>query len=180
MVKVHNEKIKSDFDGTIIDIETIGNFCSYADSRRYIEIIPVILGHINKEGITIFCAKNKDSIDKLRCKINELLETLPRPFHAFNCNFESGVFFNSLNKKIIFDKELNKETYEKKRDVVSLLNIPRYDDPFFDEGKLCPESWVKGQIDKAIAHNRSCLLKERDILLKRGFRKPDELKFIKD
>jgi len=27
-------------------------------------------------------------------------------------------------------------------------------------------------------HNRSCLLKERDILLKRGFRKPDDLRFI--
>jgi hypothetical protein len=32
----------------------------------------------------------------------------------------------------------------------------------------------------AIAHNRSCLLKEKDILLLRGYRKPDELEIIKE
>jgi len=37
---------------------------------------------------------------------------------------------------------------------------------------------LREEFDKAIAHNRACLLKERDILIKRGFRKPDELKFV--
>jgi hypothetical protein len=30
----------------------------------------------------------------------------------------------------------------------------------------------------SIRHNRSCLLKERDILMKRGYRPPDNLVFI--
>jgi hypothetical protein len=177
MVKVHNENIKSNFEGTIIDIETIGNFCNFYDSRRYMNIVPVIFGYINKDGLSILCAKNKDSIDTLKQKIMDILITLERPFHAFNCDFESGVFFHNLNKKIIFDKELNREKYEAKKNAVSQLKIPQYDDPFFDNGKQCMESWLKGEIDKSIAHNRSCLLKERDILLKRGFRNPDELKF---
>jgi len=41
------------------------------------------------------------------------------------------------------------------------------------------QAWQDEEFDKAMAHNRACLLKEKDILLKRGFRKPDELKFIK-
>jgi hypothetical protein len=39
-------------------------------------------------------------------------------------------------------------------------------------------SVVNGKIKRAIAHNRSCLLKERDILLKRGFRRSEELNFV--
>jgi hypothetical protein len=36
-------------------------------------------------------------------------------------------------------------------------------------------AWQNGEFDKAIAHNRACLMKERDILLRRGYRKPDGL-----
>lgn len=180
MVQIHKEKVKSNFDGTIIDIETIGNFCDFSDSRRYKNIVPVIFGFINKDELSILCAKKRGSIGKLKQEISQILNNLERPFHAFNCNFESGVFFHSLNKKIIFDKELNIERYESKRNAVSLLRIPQYGDPFFDNGNLCMKAWFKGQIEKAIIHNRSCLLKERDILSKRGFRKPDELKFIDD
>ncbi len=180
MVKVHNENIKSNFKGTIIDIETIGNFSNFSDSRRYRNVVPVIFGYINRDGISILCAKNKESIEALNQKIVEVLDTLERPFYAFNCDFESGVFFHNLNNEIIFDKELNTERFEAKKNAVSFLKIPQYDDPFFDNGRLCMESWLKGEIEKSIAHNRSCLLKERDILLKRGFRKPDELKYIKD
>jgi len=36
-------------------------------------------------------------------------------------------------------------------------------------------AWQAGEFDKAVAHNRACLMKERDILLKRGYRKPDGL-----
>lgn len=179
MVREHNEKINSSFSGTIIDIETIGNFNNFSDSRRYKNIVPVIFGFINNNELSILCAKRKESIELLKKKILGILEKLERPFHAFNCDFESGVFFHNLNKKIIFEKELNTEKYEAKRNAVSALKIPQYDDPFFDNGKFCMEAWLSGQIEKAIAHNRSCLLKERDILLKRGFRNPDKLKFMK-
>ena len=38
---------------------------------------------------------------------------------------------------------------------------------------------ANGEFDKAIAHNRACLLKERDILLKRRPREPEELRFVR-
>lgn len=181
MVKVHKEKIKSNFDGTIIDIETIGSFRrEHTDSRQYKEITPVIFGFIDKEGLTIHCAKSTGSINKLKEEIKKILPKLKKPLYAFNSVFERGSFFHQLGKQVIFEKELNTERFEAKRSAVSDLKIPQYDDPFNDNGKLCMEAWLKGEMEKAIAHNRSCLLKERDILLKRGFREPDELKFVDD
>jgi len=64
-----------------------------------------------------------------------------------------------------------------KKYTVENLNIENYDDPFFDVGNECRLAWLRGEWDQCIKHNRSCLLKERDILLKRGFREPDDLTF---
>lgn len=105
--------------------------------------------------------------------------SLDRPFYAFNSNFERGTFFHSLNKEVPFERELNKERFEPKWRAIAELKIPQYDDPFNDDGKLCSEAWRRGQIEALIAHNRACLLKERDILLKRGFRTPDPLRLIR-
>lgn len=179
MIETHEEEVGSDFNGTIIDIETIGNFCNeFNDSRRYKDHIPVIFGFINNSKLVVHCAKSKDFIEKLKQEIIGLLDKLEKPFYAFNCDFERGVFFHRLGKKVVFEGELNKKKYEKKRDVVSERNIPNYDDPFKDDGSLCIRAWLNGQLKQSIAHNRSCLLKERDILLKRRSRKPDELKFV--
>lgn len=181
MVEIYKEKIKSNFEGTIIDIETIGDFRrDYDDSRQYKEIIPVIFGFINRNVLNIYCAKNQHAIEKLKKKIELVLTDLKRPFYAFNSDFERGSLFHHLGFLAEFYGELNKEKFEGKWYAVQSLKILNYDDPFNDNGKLCMEAWLKGEIDKAIAHNRSCLLKERDILLKRGFRKPDELKFVND
>ncbi|MBW2974905.1 hypothetical protein KY366_04270 [Candidatus Woesearchaeota archaeon] len=181
MVQVYKEKVRSNFDGTIIDIETIGSFRrAYSDSRRYKDIIPVIFGFIDQEGLTIHCAKRMESINKLKEEIKKILPKLKRPFHAFNSVFERGAFFHQLGEQVLFEKELNKERFEGKRLAVSTLKIPQYNDPFNDKGELCMAAWLKGELEKAVAHNRSCLLKERDILFKRGFREPDELKLIDD
>ena len=180
MIGIYSEKIKSDFEGTIIDLETIGYFDDrYVDSRRYRHIIPIIFGFITKEGIRILCAKREDLIPKLKEEIIEVLDTLIRPFYAFNTDFERGVLFNHIGKKIKFEGELNGEKFESKRRVIQSLGIPNYGDPFDDNGLLCSQSWLKGKFENAVSHNRSCLLKERDILLKRGFRKPSTLKFIR-
>lgn len=179
MVKIIEEKINSNFKGTIIDIETIGSFKEhYTDSRRYKEIVPVIFGFINNHGPNILCAKNNNSIEKLRLKIKEILPQLKTPFYAFNSDFERGSLFHHLKIPIEFHGELNQEKFEAKRIAVQSLKISNYNDPFNDNGRLCMEAWIRGEIDKAIAHNRSCLLKERDILLQRGFRKPDDLRLI--
>lgn len=185
MVKIHSEDIKSDFKGTIIDLETIGDFDkTYRDydSRHYKTIIPVIFGFINKGEIQILWAENQDSIPELKMNIIEILPSLETPFHAFNSIFERGVLFHGINKKIEFEKELNLYIYEAKKDAVQLLEIDNYDDPFYDNGLRCKEAWLSGkidEIDKCIKHNRACLLKERDIFFKRKFREPDKLKFIK-
>ena len=179
MVVEHIEEIKSNFEGTIIDLETIGDFNrEHRDSRQYKNIIPVIFGFIDKDGLKIYCAKTKDSIDKLKEKIKTILPNLKRPLHAFNSNFEEGSLFHHLGEHIHFERELNQRKFEAKKSTVVLLEIPQYDDPFDDNGLFCMQAWLAGEIEKAIAHNRSCLLKERDILLKRGFREPDKLTLV--
>jgi len=179
MIRKHEEPIESDFEGTVIDIETIGEFARYYnDSRQYKDIHLVIFGFINKHALQIFCAKGKESINELKEETRKIIDRLRRPFYAFNCGFERGVLFHNLGVKIDFDGELNREMFESKAKVVRELVIPNYDDPFFDNGYLCMKAWENGDFDKAIAHNRSCLLKERDILLKRTPRDPDELRCI--
>lgn len=178
-MEIYKERVKSNFDGTVIDIETIGDFKnSYCDSRRYKEIVPVIFGFIDKNGLKIYCAKTKDSIKKLRDEVISLLPKLKKPFYAFNSDFERGSLFHYLGFPVEFHNELNKEKFESKKSAVSKLKISNYDDPFNDDGLLCKVAWLNGEIDKSIAHNRSCLLKERDILKLRGHRVPDKLELI--
>ncbi len=180
MIIEHKEDISSSFEGTIIDIETVGEFLNqYPDSRRYKDIQLVIFGFINRYAFQIFCAKGTEAINELRERTGMIIDSLDRPFYAFNCEFERSVLFYELGKEIDFGGELNREKYESKLDAVRNLGIPNYEDPFYDNGFLCMLAWQDEEFDRAIAHNRACLLKEKDILLKRGFRKPDELKFIK-
>ena len=121
-MKIWQEEMKSDFSGTIIDIESIGGFQSnYFDSRRYANIVPVIFGFITKDGLSIHCAKKNQSIPVLHNKIPELLKELPRPFHAFNTHFETGSIYHQLGLKIIFDGELQKREREWKGDAVKSL-----------------------------------------------------------
>jgi hypothetical protein len=163
------QDVESNFEGTVIDIETIGNFCSqYHDSRRCKDIQQVIFGYINNKEIVIFCAKGKQAISELNSQTLQTLEKLERPFFAFNTGFESSVWFHQLNKSWLFDGELQKERYERKADAKIQLGISNYNDPFNDDGKKCVEAWQQGKYDQAIAHNKACLLKERDILIKRG------------
>jgi len=181
MLKLYEETIESDFNGTIIDVETIGYFewdkYPDRDTRQYRQS-PTIFGFITRDGITIHYVKKKQDIPSLIDAIPEVLSRPPRPYHAFNAPFETAVFYNNCDIHILFDHELNLEQFEGKAKAVRKLGISNYNDPFDDIGKLCMEAWRKGEIEKCLAHNRACLLKERDILLKRGYRSPDEVVFI--
>ncbi len=183
MILILKEDISSDFEGTIIDIETIGEFDErfrYTnDSREYQYMQQVIFGFINKHSLNILCAKGMEAISDLKAETQKLIDSLERPFYAFQSAFERGLFFHQLNKRIDFDGELQRYRGESKGNARTELDIPNYGDPFNDVGKLCMTAWENGQFDSAMAHNRACLLKERDILIKRGFREPDELKFMK-
>ncbi len=179
MIKLHNEKVSSCFKGTIIDIESFGDFCrGFGDSREYKDHVPTIFGYINCEELNVLCALGQESLEELRLEIINILPSLERPLFAFNCHFEQGVLNHYCSVKVEFDGELTKERYEPKRRVVKEMGISNYDDPFFDDGSKCKYSWLNGDYESSIKHNRSCLLKERDILLKRGARKPDELRLV--
>jgi len=138
----------------------------------------VILGYIDREHIHIYCAKNYEGIEILKSKTNSIINTLKKPLMAFNCEFEACVLFHYIGHEFNFECELNSEKYEKKKNVVQYLKISNYNDPFFDDGYKCVGAWERMQFDEAIAHNRACLLKERDILIKRGFRTPDKIALV--
>lgn len=181
MIITHNEKVSSNFRGTIIDLETIGDFSrQFADndSRQYRTLKPAILGYITKNELNILCAKGEDAIDELIERSVEIVPSLKAPLFAFQSRFERGVFHHSCGMQIEFDGELNKEIFEWKGNACTELDIPNYGDPFNNVGRECNLAWERGDYEKAIKHNRSCLLKERDILLKRTYREPDELKLV--
>jgi hypothetical protein len=179
MIKRHTEQVSSCFKGTIIDIESFGEFCrGYGDSREYKNIVPTIFGYINCDELRILCALGHESLEELRSEIIELIPSLERPLFAFNCHFEQGVLNHYCSVKVQFDGELTREKFEPKRRVVKEMGLSNYEDPFFDDGNKCKHSWLNGDYKNSIKHNRSCLLKERDILLKRSYRKPDELRLV--
>ena len=179
MIIEHTEEIASDFEGTIIDIETIGDFRNqYFDSRRYMGIQPVIFGYIDKRALQILCARGLAAINELNRRTERLITALQRPFYAFNTGFERGVLYYTLGRQICFDGELQ-EASESKAKARTCLDIPNYDDPFYDNGYQCKTAWENAEFDRAIAHNRACLLKEKDILLKRGFSRPEALEFVR-
>ncbi|MFC2035594.1 hypothetical protein ACFLUJ_05665 [Chloroflexota bacterium] len=172
------EDIDSNFKGTIIDIETTGEFLNqYPDSRRYRNFQLAIFGFINRYVLHILCAKGMRAINELREESGKIIDSLERPFYAFNTDFERGVLFYELGKEISFEGELQ-ESRESKANTRSYLGILNYEDPFYDNGYLCMKAWENGEFNRAIAHNRACLLKERDILIKRGSTEPNKLEFI--
>lgn len=173
------EDTKSDFQGTIIDIETVGEFLNqYTDSRHFRDIRLVIFGFINKDGLQILCARGPEGVLELRERTHKIIDSLERPFYAYNTEFERSVLFYELGKEIDFGGELQVGR-ESKATTRNYLDIPNYDDPFYDRGVLCMRAWQDGEFGRAIAHNRACLLKERDILLKRKCGTPCEITYIR-
>ena len=64
-----------------------------------------------------------------------------------------------------------------KESIVKELGISAYDDPFPGAGVKCIEEFKRGNIADCLKHNRACLLKERNILFKRGFVDPNKIEF---
>ena len=185
--EIYSEPVNSEFEGTIIDLETIGVFLDgYGDndSRRYKGHLITTFGFITKDKLEIHYGKNPDQITPLVKQLPKLLDSLPRPFAAFNASFEMSVLFHNTGIVYPFERELQAVPslpgkHEAKWLAVKTLNLPQYDDPFNDQGKHCITAWHNGEIQKIISHNRADLLKERDILIRRGFRKTAEINFFK-
>lgn len=179
MYKVYKEEIESSFVGCVIDFETTGPFRRgfQGDSREYMDITPVIFGYLSNNELVIACRSNNEDVILLDDYISSLISNLDRPFYAFQTQFESSILFYHIGQKIDF-KELNSDKYERKEAVVRNLGIKQYGDPFNGDGRKCMEAWESGDYEDAIAHNRACLLKERDILLKRGYRESADIEYV--
>lgn len=179
MIQEYREGVSSDFTGTIIDIETIGTFNERyrytGDYREYADIQQVIFGLVNNQYLQILYITKKEEIPELNEKVIDIIDKLEKPFYAFNTAFEQNVLSYQLKKAIAFEGELQREKYKSKANAVKELGIINHGDPFNDKGILCMYAWQNGKFEEAVAHNRACLLKERDILLRRGYRNPNGL-----
>lgn len=171
-------------EGTIIDIETIGQFSECEGFGRYKQIRPVAIGFLDcsKLDILYIAGETDRDFEALRSTLQDKLLQVDRPFYAFNTEFEKGVLYWFLGTTVMFDRDLmlkvtthdGRKVWESKRRLVEELAIPSFNDPFFDMGHKVPEAWKKFQntgnwkfILEIIQHNRACLLKELSILRKR-------------
>ena len=171
-------------DGSIIDLETVGDFISSRGLDRYREIQPISLGFFFGNTLQIIALRGFSKAHKsaLRDVCRIFLSTIPRPFYAYNTDFEMGVLYWFLNENVQFDRDLMLKVRnesgtirnEKKKHVVKDLSISNFDDPFYDEGYRVLSAWQKFKetnedehIRKIMRHNRACLLKEYWILKKR-------------
>ena len=166
------------FEGTIIDLETIGPLHdSLKDTKRYEEAKPYLFGYLTGNMIVQKYVEKSDHIPALLKFIKETnLTEFPKPFYAFFVEFESGVIYCSTGKKLLFDREL-KTGRGSKEESVKKFGISNYDDPFPGQGFRLIQEFKDGNIEDCLSHNRACLLKERDIFFERGFVSPPQIDF---
>jgi len=176
MIKEYEDIAPFSINGTIIDFETIGSFNNqFNDHRQYSEIEPVVFGTLEGDLIKIYYIEEKGYLEEFLILIEEKLSALKKPFWAFNKQFEQGLIYNCFGKTYNFH-ELQKRKYESKKQAVAELNIPNFNDPFYDKGALAMKAWNLKNFKECIQHNRACLLKELMIWKHRyGF----QINFIK-
>ena len=95
-----SESLKKGINGTIVDIETIGEFDrqypSY-DLMHYSDLKPTIFGFLTENSLVQFCAEGPDEIAQLIQIIGDTMPKLSEPYYALNCYFERGVLFHVCN-----------------------------------------------------------------------------------
>jgi len=175
---LHEETVEADFKGTIIDIETVGQFgeAPYCPDKedylaRYRDMRITAVGILAGGKLQVFAAKGIDSLATFQKSAIMFMSKATGPLHAFNKAFEEGCYYwNSGRQMLDIDKEIQMTKAEKKEAVVRELGLPTYDDPFNGEGRLCVRAFESGKVEDIIRHNRACLLKEYGILSRRGGR----------
>ena len=165
-------------EGTIIDLETIGPLHdSLKGTKRYKEVKPYLFGYLTGNMIVQKYVEKSDHIPALLEFIKETNFTdFPKPLYAFFVEFETGVIYCSTGKKLLFDREL-KMGRGSKEELVKKFGISNYDDPFPGQGIRLIQEFKNGNIEDCLRHNRACLLKERDILNRRGYADPPRIDF---
>ncbi|MHA1784462.1 MAG: hypothetical protein ACTSVY_13400 [Candidatus Helarchaeota archaeon] len=162
MALIYEEDIEQEIKGTIIDFETIGSFRKFLDYRAYLDIYPIVFGTLFTKKLRIHYVIDADDIPELLIIMNQEINTLPRPFWAFNMKCEQGIIYNRLGITVTF-WELNKWQFESKRDAAKKLKITNFNDPFQGYGAACAKAFRKGNIEDILKHNRACLLTEAEI-----------------
>jgi len=166
MVREHQEHSSMRIKGTIIDLESTGEFDrAYPpwDPRQYANINPTIFGYITGETLIQYCAEGEKEILKIVDIMNDALPGLEEPFYALNCNFEGCVITNTCGHIHPFLDVREDKYYGSKWAIREQLDIPTYDDPFHGDGLRCMHEWHQGNYEDCLRHNRACLLIERDI-----------------
>ena len=166
MVLVRREHSSMRIKGTIIDLETTGEFDrAYPswDPRQYASISPTIFGYMTGETLVQHCAEGEEEIQDIIGIMNDSLPRLEQPFYALNCNFERGIINNACGQDHTFHDVRENKYHGSKWAIRERLDIPTYDDPFHGDGLRCMHEWHRGNYDDCLRHNRACLLIERDI-----------------
>ncbi len=167
------ENIQTDIVGSILDLETIGEFSrggavnnAFAEYR---EIKITTVGVLTRDKIVIRIANGQNALSEFQELAVEMILDTKRPLYAFNKRFEEGCFYwASGGRRLIIEHELQRFPREKKENVVRMLGIDSFGDPYHGEGRRCVVAFAAGDLESIVRHNRSCLLKEAQILKKRG------------
>ena len=174
----HEETVEADLKGTIIDIETVGDFraapfCQDTEDylSRYRDMRVTTVGILAAGQLMVFAAKGVDHLTAFQKSAIKFMSKATGPLHAFNKAFKEGCYYWNSGREILdIDREIQMTKGEKKEVVVRGLGLSGYDDPFNGEGRLCVRAFQSGKVEDIIKHNRACLLKEYGILNKRGAR----------
>ena len=177
--KIRQEQVDCDFEGTIVDFETIGPFTRVSSRRlefgqdfiqKYQKIKITTVGTLSDGVLQIAIALGQEHLDMFGTKALSIISRSDRPLYAFNKPFEEGCLFWISRSMFDFENELQARAMENKERAVQQLKIPSYNDPYRGKGFRCVDAFVKGDLENIAKHNRACLLKERDILRIRGAR----------
>lgn len=177
--KIRKEQVDCDFEGTIVDLETIGPFTPVSSRRpefgqdfirKYEKIKVTTVGTLSDGVLQIAIALGPEHLDEFGKKALSIVSQSDRPLYAFNKPFEEGCLFWISRNMLDFENELQARAMENKERAVQQLKIPSYNDPYRGKGFRCVDAFIKGDLENIAKHNRACLLKERDILRIRGAR----------
>jgi hypothetical protein len=178
--KIRKEPVDCDFEGTIVDIETIGPFVNVPSHalkfgqdfiRRYQKMKVTTVGTLSDGVLQVAIALGQNHLDKFGKKVLSIVSRSDRPLYAFSKPFEEGCLYWISRSMFDFDNELQAFSMENKERAVQQLKIPSYNDPYRGVGFKCVDAFIKGDLENIAKHNRACLLKERDLLGIRGARR---------
>ncbi len=146
----------------VIDVETI-DAVDFDENRK--KLRPSMIGIFYKDRIKQIVLENIGDMSRFKETIIKELDKLPKPFLAFNKDFDKEVIFGFTGKSYPF-KEIQEFKYQKKQDAKLQYGIDVYD-PFHGDGLQAVNFYQKylktnnkKLLNFVIQHNRACLVTE--------------------